>query len=162
MGSIVKEPKKHPEGLTRAAIFLFGESKEERPMAKTSSTIAANVGLVCVTILSAWLIYKMIMFLRSEGFEALYSGAKPRAGGGAFASAEFYSPLLDKDETYEEVEEFEEDGVAEPFAELSEVGEAFQTWGDGTQIVGTEKFSTLLVEPAYYSEDANALFSPEL
>lgn len=125
------------------------------------SNTAANIGLVLVTILSAWLIYKMISFLRSDGFEALYSGAKPRSGG-AFASAEFYGPLLDKDETYEEIEEFENAGEDEPFAELSEVGEEFQTWGDGSQIVGTEKFSTLLVEPAYYSEDANALFSPEM
>lgn len=116
---------------------------------------AANVGLVLVTILSAWLIYKMVKYAGTEGFEALYSGAKARAGG-AYASAEFYSPLLDKNETYEEVEE------DEPFAELSEVGEEFQTWGDGTQIEGTEKFSTLLVEPAYYDDDANALFNPEL
>jgi hypothetical protein len=125
-------------------------------MAKSSNFIA-NAGLVLVTILCIWLIWKMVKFVGHEGFEALYSGAKPR-GGGAYASAEFYSPLLDRNETYAEIEEFED----ESFAELTQVGEQFQTWGDGTQINGTERFSTLLVEPAYRDEDTNALFSPEL
>jgi len=121
---------------------------------------ATNAGLVAVIALACWLIYKMVHTVR-EGFESVYAPALA-ASGGLYASAEesfeeeqqeeeSYAELLDQDETY---------------AELADLPESYTQWGDGTPINDgsqtSETFTTLLAEPAYGSDAANALFSPTL
>jgi hypothetical protein len=130
-------------------------------MSVFAKKVLVNWGLALVIVLSVYLSWKMVKSMK-EGFEGVYSPAEFE--GYAELEEESYAEL--EEESYAELEEESYAELEESFADLSEIPEGSTEWGDGTPLQTSaspkESYTTLLVEPAYGSPDANAMFSPSL
>lgn len=130
--------------------------------------VTINIGLVLVILLSVYLIWTMIKYMKTrEGYEGVYApaeffrmanGEPPKRAMGMMGKG-----MMGKGkgrgrgrESYVDDEEEEE----EAYAELEDVDETYASWGDGSRIQGDmPTFSPLLVESAQVQDDSNALFS---